>query len=189
MEDVFRPAINALQQDVAKLEAELAKKKSTINQLCEAAGIPVMYENVGGSSGQPTVSAIKPDTFYGKVVTTAAREYLEMRKAAGLGPATPREVYEALKKGGYAFDTKDETNAITSVRQTMRKNSSTFHRLPGGEYGLLVWYERVKQAKSEPKQAEEEVTNEDDDLSDLDDIFGDDGENNVRTASPRGDAV
>lgn len=36
---------------------------------------------------------------------------------------------------------------MTGIRQVLRKNSGIFHRLPNGEWGLLAWYERVKQQK------------------------------------------
>src|ERR1043166_1968721 len=148
MREEFRPAIEALQRDLADLERKVNETKTTINRLCEIAGSPAIYADVGATT-QPSVTSIKGDTFYGKVLTTAAREYLEMRKAANLGPATPREIYEALVKGGFAFETKVEANAITGLRATLRKNSSIFHRLPGprGEYGLLAWYPRAKRVK------------------------------------------
>jgi hypothetical protein len=99
---------------------------------------------VSANSGQPSLGGIQADTFYGKVIITASREYLEMRRNASLGPASPREIYEGLKKGGFKFDTKIESNAITGVRNTLRKASNIFHRLPTGEYGLLKWYPRAK---------------------------------------------
>lgn len=162
MKEEFRPAIEALQKRLGEYERKASEIKNTINHLCEEAGEPAMYADTRAASAAPTVTSIKPDTFYGKVVTTAAREYLEMRKAANLGPASPREIFEAMRLGGYAFDTKDENNAITGVRNVLRKNSSIFHRLPGGEYGLLVWYPRarrphpVMQALEELAPADEE---------------------------------
>ena len=147
MREEFRPAIEALQRDLADLERKVSETKGTINRLCELGGAPPLYADVGNSS-QPNIGSIKGDTFYGKVLTTAAREYLEMRRSANLGPATPRDIYEALVKGGYAFDTKVEANAITGVRAVLRKNSGIFHRLPNGDYGLLGWYPRAKGARS-----------------------------------------
>ncbi len=149
MRDEFRPAIDALQQDLADLERKVAETKATINRLCELAGAPPLYADVGTPGSQPSIASIRADSFYGKVIVTAAREYLEMRKAAGLGPASPRDIYEALRKGGFAFDTKIENNAITGIRNTLRKASSIFHRLPHGEYGLLKWYPRAKAPKEE----------------------------------------
>jgi hypothetical protein len=148
MREEFRPAIEALQKDLADLQKKASDTKSTINRLCELAGAPPMYDDVAEDGSQPTITTLRADTFYGKVINTAAREYLQMRKAAGLGPATARDIYENLKRGGFAFDTKIENNAITGVRNTLRKNSSIFHKLPNGEYGLLSWYPRAKAAKT-----------------------------------------
>jgi hypothetical protein len=158
MREEFRPAIEALQKDLADQEAKVSDTKRMINRLCEVAGAPPMYADVGQAS-QPTLASIRGDTFYGKVITTAAREYLEMRRAANLGPATPRDIYEALVKGGFKFDTTIEANAITGVRGTLRKNSSIFHKLPNGEYGLLSWYPRAKAAR--PAQSAEDPSAED----------------------------
>lgn len=157
MREEFRPAIEALQKDLIDQEAKVADTKRTINRLCELAGTPALYEDIRQSS-QPSVSAIRGDTFYGKVITTAAREYLEMRKSANLGPTSAREIYEALVKGGFAFDTKVEANAITGVRATLRKNSSIFHKLPNGDYGLLSWYPRAKASKPASSSNTEEDT-------------------------------
>lgn len=146
MKEQLEPAIAALQQQLTDQEKKVIETKTLINRLCEAAGIPPAYADVGAVSG-PSITAIRGDTFYGKVLTTAAREYLTMRKAANLGPTTARDIYENLKKGGYHFETEDANNAMTGIRQVLRKNSGIFHRLPNGEWGLLAWYERVKQQK------------------------------------------
>jgi hypothetical protein len=142
--DQFRPAIEALQQDLVELDRKVAETKATINRLCELAGDQPMFPDVSTGGNQPTLASVQADSFYGKVITTAAREYLEMRRNANLGPASPRDIYEALKRGGFKFDTKIENNAITGVRNTLRKASAIFHRLPNGEYGLLKWYPRAK---------------------------------------------
>jgi hypothetical protein len=144
MREQFLPAIEALQKDLIEQERKVAETKSTINRLCELAGQDPIYADIQNGTSSHTLSALQADTFYGKVITTAAREYLEMRKAAGLGPASPREIYEALKQGGFKFDTKIQNNAITGVRNTLRKASAIFHRLPNNEYGLLKWYPRAK---------------------------------------------
>jgi len=154
MREEFRPAIDLLQKDLAELERKIAETKMTINRLHEAAGDPLPYpeaelSNKKGGIPRHRSTRIRPDTFYGKPITTAAREYLEMRKSADMGPASPREVFEALKLGGYRFSTKDETNAMIGVRATLRKNSSIFHRLPSGEYGLLSWYPNAKAPKDD----------------------------------------
>lgn len=146
MKEEFRPAIAALQSDLKDIERKAAETKRAINRLCELAGMEAMYAVVDAES-RPSIATLRADQFYGKVLNTAAREYLEMRQAANLGPATPREIFEALRDGGFKFETKIETNAITALRQVLRKNSSTFHRLDNGVYGLLVWYPNAKAAK------------------------------------------
>jgi hypothetical protein len=78
---------------------------------------------------------------------TAAREYLEMRKARNLGPARPKEIHRAMVDGGFQFDTKDETVAMVSLRAMLRKNTVMFHKLPNGSYGLKSWYPHARPSK------------------------------------------
>ncbi len=155
MRDEFKSAIAALQSDLHDIERKAAETKRAINRLCELAGNAPMYVVVDTDSSRPSITTLRNDQFYGKVMNTAAREYLEMRKAANLGPATPREIYEALVEGGFKFDTKIEVNAITGLRQILRKNSSIFHRLPHGAYGLLAWYPNAKVSRSDDSDEEE----------------------------------
>lgn len=161
MKEELRPAIEALQKELTAQEQEVIDTKNMINMLCKRAGMEPIYPDVGQVGQTATLSSIQGDTFYGKSILTAAREYLEMRKSAGQGPATPREVYEALKKGGFQFSSKSENNSITIVRATMGKASNVFHRLPAGDYGLLKWYDpaKIKRARN---------TNDDTDSADSD---------------------
>lgn len=147
MDNAFAPAIAALQAELADLDRKSRELKGTINVLCKHAGQPELYSNLQSDTGATTVAGIKADTFYGKTIATAAREYLEMRKATNLGPATPREIYEALIEGGYQFEAKSKDIAMVGLRSNLRKNSKTFHRLPNGQYGLLSWYPNAKAAK------------------------------------------
>lgn len=144
MREKLEAAIDVLKQRLAEQEHRVTETKKLINELCEAAGIEPLYA-VTEAGSQATVTAITGDTFYGDAsVTTAARRYLEMRRTANLGPASTREVYEALKNGNFPFATNDANNAMTNIRATMRKNSSIFHRLPDGRWGMRGWYDRIK---------------------------------------------
>jgi len=160
MNDKLAPAIEVLKDEVAELERQARELKKTVNVLCKRAGAPELYPNVDDERPGATISSIKADTFYGKVIGTAAREFLEMRKAAGLGPATPREIYDAIIQGGYQFDTKNEQVALVSLRSNLRKNSRMFHKLPNGQYGLLSWYPNAKAAK--PTASDQDDDEEDD---------------------------
>jgi hypothetical protein len=159
MRSEFAPAIDALEKDLLEAERKANEIKSAINTLCIHAGLPARYQ-VGASGPSRTITEIRSDTFYGKKMSTAIREYMDMRKAADLGPAKPRDVYDALVKGGFQFGSKDENVAMTVLRATMRKNSTTFHRLPDGAYGLLAWYPDAKATKD---GAQSKGTSQDDD--------------------------
>jgi hypothetical protein len=138
-------ALEVLTNRVATKEEEVSKLKKLINELCIEAGITPKYENVQSASSA-TVN-IRVDQFYGVAITTAIRSYLDSRKARNLGAAGVTEIYEAIKSGGYKFDTENEENAKTTVRNNLRKSSSIFHRLPNGNYGLLAWYPNAKTEK------------------------------------------
>ena len=148
MSNTIDPAIAALQSDLAALESQVYGVKSAINLLCKHAGKPEMYPNLTADDSKVSIGNIQADTFYGKTIGAAAREYLEMRRAANLGPASTREVYDALIEGGFKFNSKNENNAMISLGQTLRKNSKMFHKLPNGNYGLLSWYPNAKEGKS-----------------------------------------
>ena len=157
MTDAFAPAIAALQGDLRELERKTREIKNTINVLCKHAGDAELYPNIEGPEGSTTVAGIKADTFYGKTQATAAREYLDMRKASNQGPATPREIYEALVQGGFQFETSVEVNRMVGLRSNLRKNSKTFHRLPNGQYGMLSWYPNAKAAKTSANGNDDEA--------------------------------
>ena len=148
MDSKLDPAIAVLQEDLTKLEQEVHGVKSAINLLCKRAGKAEMYPNLEFEDSATAITNIQADTFYGKTIGTAAREYLEMRRAANLGPASTREIFDALTEGGFKFGGKNEQNSMISLGQTLRKNSKTFHKLPNGLHGLLVWYPNAKEEKS-----------------------------------------
>lgn len=160
-----------LQKAIAELETKLedqlkavAKTKSGINQLAELAGLPVPYpETEERASG----GTIRPDQFYGKPLHTAMRAYLDMRGPTR-GPATVNEIFDALKLGGFQFDTKSDDNAKRIIRITLTRNTLVFHKLPNGSYGLLAWYPNVKASKVKTKSKESQEGS-DEDGSDIDD--------------------
>lgn len=158
----FDPAIQRLIEDIKELENGLREKQRMVNQLCKYAGRPEMYAIADGESSQ-TVGSIRPDQFYGKPLATAMREYLDMRGASQMGAATAREIFDALTRGGFKFDTKDEANAIRGMRQSLTKNSSTFHKLPNSTYGLREWYPGIKPGRNADDNGVTEKKSADDD--------------------------
>jgi hypothetical protein len=147
MDNDLDTAIAPLLRRLDEYERKGNAIRMAINVFCEEYGKPPMFPEGGGSAGGPKITKIKDDTFYGKKQQTAIREYLDMRKAQGLGPAKPREIFDALKQGGYQFETKDDEIALVSLRALLRKRSNIFHKLPTGSYGLDSWYPDAKPAK------------------------------------------
>lgn len=147
MSDDIQNTIEVLAKRVAAKEEEANKLKKLVNELCAEAGISPRYPNVVETGA--ALGKARSDQYYGQPLTAAIRGYLEQRKAAGLGAASLEEIYSAVRDGGYKFESKNESNARTSVGNTLRKSSSIFHRIPTGQYGLLVWYPG---AKSKPEE-------------------------------------
>lgn len=160
MSETIKATINELQGQLRAVEEEAAQLKTTINLLCKRAGMEPMYADadraIAGGLGD-----IKADTFYGQPLNACIRDYLDRRKAAGLGPASVREIYSALVTGGFQFNAKTDENAQRSLRITLTKSTHTFHRLPNGSYGLLSWYPAVKPAKPENGIADDQAGEED----------------------------
>lgn len=175
-------AIEALERRFNEMERKANALLDVINDLRSEDGLPPhrpLGSGGGGAGSGPasatSLTSIRPDTFYGKKLQTAIREYLEMRKASGgVGPAKPREIFDAITAGGYQFEAKEETTALVGMRALLRKRSNMFHKLPGGEYGLLSWYPDAKQKKERVRlgdagSSETETDDEDDDDATSDD--------------------
>ena len=161
----LQPAIDELERDIADLERQWNGLVSAVNILRAKAGLPP-HEPAGptldggsGKKAQGGAQSIRPDQFYGKRLGAAAREYLEMRRAQDIGPAKPREIFDALKSGGFQFGSKDEANQMVVLRTMLRKSSQMFHKLPNGSWGLRSWYGNIKQAKEEDQNSETSSTN------------------------------
>ena len=120
--------------------------------------------NPTGVAGAPhaaggTALKLHSDSFTGKKLGSAVREYLEMRKqSGGDAPATSREIFDALKEGGFVSGAKDDATALVVLRTILRKNTVTFAKLQNGKYGLRAWYPNFKTTK---ETTSDEAGNED----------------------------
>lgn len=140
----IKTAITVLTNRIRSKEEEVNGLKRTVNDMARDAGQEPPYPHVASSDNAGDISSLRPDQFYGMTIGVAARAYLEMRKGGGGGAAMVNDIYAALCAGGYKFETSDETNRKNGLRISLRKNPSIFHQLPNGNYGLTVWYPRVK---------------------------------------------
>jgi hypothetical protein len=151
----FQPAIEALEQELTDLERKGNALLQSINLLREKAGLPPRpggWQGTASADGTPThgTAAIKlhSDSFTGKKLGSAVREYLEMRKrSGGDAPATVREIFDALKEGGYSSGAKDDATGMVVLRTMLRKNTVMFAKLANGKYGLRSWYPNLKAPK------------------------------------------
>jgi hypothetical protein len=151
------PAIATFERRREEALAVAADCERTVNTLCKEAGYPPRYTETSANNATK-VTQISDDTFYGQKQTPAMRMYLDMRKAQGLGPATAREIYEAIKSGGYVFEAKDAETALVGMRALLRTQPNVFHRLPQGTWGLTAWYPDAKKPKEEPKAKNKTAT-------------------------------
>jgi hypothetical protein len=146
-------AIEQLEKRLADHERKANALIEIINDLRAEDGLQPLPPFGGGGGGTHAESGgttqIKPDSFYGKKLQTAVREFLEMRHAVarGTNPATPKEIYEAIVKGGYQFEAKNADVAMVGLRALLRKRTAFFHKLPNGTYGLTSWYPDAKKPK------------------------------------------
>ncbi len=147
MSDHIQQTIADLQQKLRRQEQEVAETKRLINLLCREAGNEALYPETDTAAAE-SVFSLRSDQFYGRPLATVMKEYLNMRRSARLGAATVKEIFEALSRGGYKFEAKNEENAKRGLQVSLSKNQA-FHRIPTGAWGLTEWYPSVKPEKLE----------------------------------------
>ena len=163
--------IEMVQAQVRELEQQLAEKKRVANDLCKLAGQSPCYSDAELVSGGVTTS-IRSDEFYGKALASVVHQILEKRAAAGLWAASVNDIYDAMKAGGYLFTAKSDENAKRGLYISLGKNTTTFHKLPNGNYGLLAWYPEAKKENGKKSSAKDETTDDQEESSgfSLDDV-------------------
>ncbi len=161
----FQDAIDELVAEITTKVREVSELKRTVNLLLAKGGQQPMYEEVEEETVRGGVAGLRPDQFYGKSPTLAAREYLDLRGQA----VPPDEIVTAMERGGFDFKAQGWTTVENRVRNlaiSMGKNTGIFHRLPNGFYGLTKWYPdapkkpRRPSAGAESPESVEEATEE-----------------------------
>ena len=149
MSDKISAAVETLQEELQKQLAEVAETKRMINGLLRRIGQEPAYAD---AAEEVQSSTIRADQFYGKPLATAAREYLEIRRTKGAVDAT--EILQGLKTGGFDFTTTGwkEKDYLRMLSISLAKNTTTFHRLPNGTFGLLSWYPAAANRRAEKAQ-------------------------------------
>lgn len=143
--DKYQAAVEALLEEIEEKSREIAETKRIVNGLLRRAGQPPMFSDI--AVDESGAGSIRPDMFYGRPLSTAVRELLELRGGRNRGALSSEEIVKGLETGGFDFkglgwSTKD-AERIRVMSITLAKNSQIFHRLPNGRFGLLAWYPEV----------------------------------------------
>jgi hypothetical protein len=154
MTENLRQTIDELEAVLRRQVEDVATTKRTINSLCKMIGLDERYAD-STPEELTGLRTIRSDQFHGRPLATVITEYMTMRRKVGQSPGSVNEIYDALKAGGYVFDTKNEENAKRSLRASLSKNPK-FYKLPGGEYGLREWYPTAKPSKNGSEEEDEE---------------------------------
>jgi hypothetical protein len=146
MSEAVEQTIALVQEQIRATEVELAVKKRMVNDLCVMIKRPPIYADavVNASGVRPT----RTDEYYGQPLATAIRMVLTRRQHGNLGPASVADIFDSLSAGGYKFGAKTDDYAKRSLYTALSKNTTVFHKLPNGDYGLLEWYPSVREARS-----------------------------------------
>lgn len=147
MSDALKAAVEEMTRKLEQKMREVADLKRVINLIAREAGDQPPYEEVEPEAAKQPKGDTRPDRFYGKSPTTAAREYLEDRAK----PATAEEVLRALEDGAFDFNAQgwgEEKTRLRFLAISLAKNSAIFTRLPNGLFGLAKWYPGAKRPKA-----------------------------------------
>src|SRR5262245_50158088 len=99
-----RKTIEDMVAQIRSLERQIAKKRSTVNDLCEHIGDPPMFEET--ASAAEANYGIHSGLYYTKPLATSARDVLQRRKSAGLDAMSLDDLYALMLKGGFKFEAK-----------------------------------------------------------------------------------
>ena len=135
----FEQTIQAVREDINKLEQQLVEKKKLVNMLCAQADIPPVYGDADLQADGESV-VFQGDEYFKKALNSSIKDYMERRRKAGMGNPEAEDIYDGLIEGGYNEFPGDKESAVTGLKITLGKSSHTFVKLPNGGYGLVEWY-------------------------------------------------
>jgi hypothetical protein len=156
MSDKLTSAIETMTEQVSAKLAEVAELKRATNTLCKVAGIDPIYPDA--DEPQPGVlMRMRPDEYYGKAFSTAARDYLKRRNQA----VSAEDIVAGLEQGSFDFDAQGwkPEGRLRTVAASLAKNTAVFHRLPNGLFGLKEWYPDAIERKTKGKKDSDEKEN------------------------------
>jgi hypothetical protein len=129
--DGIRAAIEELHLKLSEKQQEIVDTKKAINLLRSTIGEPPEFADLQEETFKRSAQ-IRPDQFFRKSITAAAREYLKAKGSA----ATVAEIIEALKRGGCDLG----SSPLRNVKISLSKNSRTFATISDDVFGLWDFY-------------------------------------------------
>lgn len=137
-------------EDLVSRRDQLNNAIAAIEGIVSSGGVTSISLS-GGSSLSATV--IKSDDFFQMTILDATKKYLGIVKR----PQTAQEISEALKQGGYLFQTGNPTNTVTSVLSRDTAKGGDIVRTGKSLFGLAEWYPtRPKKKTKNGDKAEQE---------------------------------
>lgn len=157
MDDATQKVLSDIQAKIKTHLDEIGKLKSAANMLADLAGQGPIYSDLEQEA--KTVGPNRADAYYGKPLARAVREYLDFRQQA----VPVDDIQRGLEQGGFDFDALGwaEGNRLRALAMSIAKNTTVFHRLPNGMWGLNTWYpEATKRKKEKSKSRSDEHEDE-----------------------------
>ena len=152
--------IEMVQSQILNLEKQLSEKKRMVNGLCALVDRPAVYADTDPSAEMAV--GIRSDEFYGRPLASVVKAILQKREAARLGAASLDELYDAMIRGGFKFEAKNDGTAKRSLAISISKNAA-FHRVPNGNIGLTAWYPEAKRGNGTKAENNGQAREVDDD--------------------------
>jgi hypothetical protein len=143
MDEATQSVLAGIQSKIESLLEEVSKLKKTANMVADLAGQGPLYSDVEEES--KAVGPTRADAYYGKPLATAVREYLEFRRQA----VPVEDIQKGLEQGGFDFDAMDwpKGGRLRYLAISISKNTTVFHKLPNGMWGLNSWYPDATEKK------------------------------------------
>lgn len=148
MSDKLRDAVSVLLEQLEDQQKQVVETKNTINALLRRMGDEPMFDDV--ESAQGIGFKIRSDEYYTKPLATAVTMFLKRRNQ----PAGLQEILAGLQQGGFDFKRLGwkDSDRLRILASSVAKNTKVFHRVPGGTFGLIEWYD-LEREEPEDRQA------------------------------------
>jgi hypothetical protein len=153
-DDRVTGALEFIQEQVQKLQADIARQKRLANSLAVAAGMDAIYTDIEDPETVGTLAAIRSDQFANYTYPSeAARAFLTMRGSTK-GAAELDVIFDALHRGGFAWGSA-KNDPKGGLRIALGKDGQV-RRLPNGSYGLWEWYPNAKRDKKKGSASDDD---------------------------------